>query len=232
VFDGRIGITAGAGREGVMADRRCSHFVQDQYFDEDADPRCFACMRPLSEHDPIKTTSVVTAEPREPADPPRPFTPEQVGIGYFTTLLSAYITDPTALHAASVEMRDWVARLLRQPPADWQPIATAPKMQTILLFAVTDIAPDGTVRNWRKETGCWMTGYDTDSCRKQNLTPWRWGSDQLKTYQVQPTHWMPLPPSPTEALARPASESASSASNPTTPALPAAPERITPKDKE
>jgi hypothetical protein len=169
---------------------------------------------------------------REPADPPRPFTPEQVGIGYFTTLLSAYITDPTALHAASVEMRDWVARLLRQPPADWQPIATAPKMQTILLFAVTDIAPDGTVRNWRKETGCWMTGYDTDSCRKQNLTPWRWGSDQLKTYQVQPTHWMPLPPSPTEALARPASESASSASNPTTPALPAAPERITPKDKE
>lgn len=81
-------------------------------------------------------------------------------------------------------------------PPPWQPIETAPKMRTIPLFAVTDIAEDGTVRNWKMATGSWYTGYEDERSIAQNYTPWEWGSRQLKTYDVQPTHWMPLPAPP------------------------------------
>ena len=83
----------------------------------------------------------------------------------------------------------------------WQPIETAPKMRTILLFAVTDVAANGTVLNWKTATGSWNTGYEDSMAR--GYTPWEWDGHQLKTYDVQPTHWMPLPdppdPSNTEA---------------------------------
>lgn len=65
---------------------------------------------------------------------------------------------------------------------EWQPIATAPKMPTVLLFAITDTETG----NWKMETGFWHDGYDA----------WRWGGHICHTYETQPTHWMPLPPPP------------------------------------
>jgi hypothetical protein len=73
----------------------------------------------------------------------------------------------------------------------WQPIETAPKMKTILLFAVTEIAEDGTVLNWRMESGYWNSGWENDD----NRSPWNWGY-QLYKSDVQPTQWMPLPAPP------------------------------------
>lgn len=72
---------------------------------------------------------------------------------------------------------------------DWQPIETAPKMKTILLFAVTDIGEDGSVRNWKMATGSYHIGYEGDEKR----SPWCWDGRQLAHYEILPTHWMPLP---------------------------------------
>ena len=71
---------------------------------------------------------------------------------------------------------------------DWRPIETAPKMKTILLFAVTDIDETGEVKNWRMATGFWHTGYEE----------WEWEGRTVKSYDHQPTHWMPLPEPPME----------------------------------
>lgn len=78
----------------------------------------------------------------------------------------------------------------------WQPIESAPKMRTVLLFAVTDVAEDGTVRNWKMATGSYHMGYEDERSKARGYTPWEWGGHQLKAYEVQPTHWMPLPPPP------------------------------------
>lgn len=45
---------------------------------------------------------------------------------------------------------------------EWQPIETCPKMRTVLMFAVSDIADDGTVRNWKMATGAWHEGYEDE----------------------------------------------------------------------
>jgi len=81
----------------------------------------------------------------------------------------------------------------------WQPIATAPKMRTILLFAVTDVDEHGRVLNWKKATGFWHTGYDDARSKATGYTPWNWEGHQLKLHDHQPTHWMPLPASPQDA---------------------------------
>ena len=70
----------------------------------------------------------------------------------------------------------------------WQPIKTAPKMRTILLFAVTDIDEVSRVRNWHMATGFWHSHEKT----------WVWEGDFLRPYDVQPTHWAPLLPPPEE----------------------------------
>lgn len=64
----------------------------------------------------------------------------------------------------------------------WQPIETAPKMRTILLFAVTDTETG----NWKMATGFWHTGWNE----------WEWDGRILKGYDTKPTHWSPLPPPP------------------------------------
>lgn len=74
----------------------------------------------------------------------------------------------------------------------WQPIETAPKMKTILLFAVTDTDDAGKVRNWRMGTGFWHSGYEEDG------SPWRWEGQQVRAWEAQPTHWQPLPEPPKE----------------------------------
>lgn len=70
----------------------------------------------------------------------------------------------------------------------WRPITTAPKMKSVLLFAVTDIAEDGRVRNWKMGTGFWHSGYEA----------WEWEGRILRSYDVNPTHWHPLPRPPSE----------------------------------
>ena len=80
--------------------------------------------------------------------------------------------------------------------ATWQPIATAPKMRTILLFAVTEQDADGRVTNWKYATGSWRMGYEDERAKAEGYTPWCWAGNQLKVYDVQPTHWRPLPPNP------------------------------------
>lgn len=75
---------------------------------------------------------------------------------------------------------------------EWQPIETAPRMKTILLFAVTDVAEDGRIRNWRMGTGFYHTGYESHEKRG----PWNWEGRHLASYDIHPTHWMPLPEAP------------------------------------
>lgn len=82
------------------------------------------------------------------------------------------------------------------PAPPWQPIETAPKMQTILLFAVSDIGERGEVKNWKMATGSWHTGYDNDRSKTEGYSPWNWDGRQLKIYELHPTHWMPLPSPP------------------------------------
>lgn len=78
---------------------------------------------------------------------------------------------------------------------EWQPIETAPKMKTILLFAVTDQENDGTVRNWRMGTGFYHEGWiGCDDMR--DYSPWSWEGDHIPPYGHLPTHWMPLPAAP------------------------------------
>lgn len=69
----------------------------------------------------------------------------------------------------------------------WQPIETAPKMRNIILFAVTDAAEDGRIRNWKMDTGYWSQGHKG----------WVWSGYEVRSYMIQPTHWMPLPEPPT-----------------------------------
>ena len=76
---------------------------------------------------------------------------------------------------------------------EWKPIETAPKMKTVLLFAVTDIGPSGEVRNWKMASGFWHSGYVDGH---DNSTPWNWEGRQVKTYEPSPTHWMPMPEPP------------------------------------
>lgn len=64
--------------------------------------------------------------------------------------------------------------------SEWHPIATCPKMRTVILFAVTDVADDGTVRNWKMASGSWHTGYEDDRSKAEGYTPWRWDGHQLK----------------------------------------------------
>lgn len=80
--------------------------------------------------------------------------------------------------------------------SDWQPIATAPKMRVLLLFAVSDVADDGTVRNWKMATGSYHTGYEDERSKERGYSPWSWDGHQLKVYELHPTHWMPLPDPP------------------------------------
>jgi hypothetical protein len=73
----------------------------------------------------------------------------------------------------------------------WRPIDSAPRMKTILLFAVTDIGEGGAILNWRMGSGCWHSGWENDD----RYSPWEWGR-QLYKYDVQPTHWMEMPKPP------------------------------------
>lgn len=77
------------------------------------------------------------------------------------------------------------------PVNSWQPIETAPRMRTILL-AVPE--PCGDPRHWKIASGFWHSGYADES--EGDPTPWCFEGRQLRAYEVQPIHWMPLPEPP------------------------------------
>ena len=68
----------------------------------------------------------------------------------------------------------------------WQLIETAPKQKVILLFAVTSSDPE----NWKMDTGHWLDGF------RGEPGYWIWEGRKLAAYEIQPTHWMPLPEPP------------------------------------
>jgi hypothetical protein len=72
------------------------------------------------------------------------------------------------------------------PIEPWRPIETAPKMKNIILWAATDVSDSGEIKNWKMETGYWNAGAET----------WVWGGSQVRKYDIQPTHWLPMPPPP------------------------------------
>jgi Protein of unknown function (DUF551) len=69
---------------------------------------------------------------------------------------------------------------------NWQLIKSAPKNKTVILWAATDVADNGEIKNWKMDTGYW-------SCAAEC---WTWEGCQVRKYDVQPTHWMPLPEPP------------------------------------
>ncbi len=70
----------------------------------------------------------------------------------------------------------------------WQDIATAPKQKVILLWALTDTETG----NYKMATGYWMPGFGDEP------GAWEWEGRRLKAYDVQPTHWQPLPVPPSK----------------------------------
>jgi len=98
--------------------------------------------------------------------------------------------------AAGVDVRsvvDFIVAQLGQqaaPAPSWQDIETCPRMQTVLLFAWDG---DG---HWKMDSGFWHDGFDNETGRAGNYTPWNWGGKQLKIYETQPTLWHALPAPP------------------------------------
>jgi hypothetical protein len=70
--------------------------------------------------------------------------------------------------------------------SEWRSIQTAPHMKNLLLWAATDVADTGEIKNWKMDTGYWSEGAQC----------WTWSGYQVRKYDIQPTHWMPLPEPP------------------------------------
>lgn len=96
--------------------------------------------------------------------------------------------DDGAGRIADAILADETVRLKAALSTKWQPIATAPKMKNIILFAVTDRSESGDVRNWKMDTGYWSTGAEC----------WTWSGYQVRKYDISPTHWQQLPEPPEE----------------------------------
>lgn len=96
---------------------------------------------------------------------------------------AAQATGVAARHLAQVrDMARQQARAAIAAADQWRPIETAPTQKIILLFAVTDQTMNPP--NWKMATGFWTP------------SGWWWDGRQLKDYDHQPTHWMPLPQPP------------------------------------
>jgi hypothetical protein len=140
-----------------------------------------------------------------PQDPAGAVRRERVDIAHAVEAIAAII-EPwrdgkvlrQRIHSELTKLVAGPAPVSEGAPRDWQAIETAPKMRTILLFAVSDVAKDGTAKNWTMATGSWHTGYEDVRSKEQGFSPWNWGGRQLKVYELHPTHWMPLPLPPTE----------------------------------
>jgi len=79
--------------------------------------------------------------------------------------------------------------LTKAEASEWATIETAPRDgENILLFAITDMGEDGTIRNWKMATG-WWSGPNPGG-------NWNWEGRWLQPWETCPTHWMPLPEPP------------------------------------
>lgn len=71
---------------------------------------------------------------------------------------------------------------------DWQPIETAPKDgEWVLLFSPDSIEPQSFVGQWRDDDNPWGGSWWSDY------------PDAAYPIDSDPSHWMPLPPSPNQA---------------------------------
>lgn len=70
-----------------------------------------------------------------------------------------------------------------KPDSGWQPIESAPKMRSVILWADTS-TPD--FPNWHMGSGHFST----------DLNAWIWEGETVREWAHPPTHWMPLPPAP------------------------------------
>ena len=82
--------------------------------------------------------------------------------------------------------------------AGWRPIAEAPKTGQTLLFGYFNSA-----KKWRTTRGQWMSqDYIDEYAEEPELMESGWHEttvedDDGKCWPIEPTHWMPLPASPT-----------------------------------
>lgn len=139
----------------------------------------------------VKTIDRLTAKLATPPTPPLPAEVERIAQRLSDLVERAPDDDVLVFHRGLIAV---AASLLSRWPGGWRPIETAPKMKTIMLFAVTDRSEDGAVKNWKMETGFWHSGF----VDHHDMSPWRWCGRQLATYDVQPTHWSQLPEPPHE----------------------------------
>lgn len=111
--------------------------------------------------------------------------------------LNAFCADKAANIGSEWNLcEDAAAEITRLRKAqEWLPIESAPKMKSVLLFAVTDIGDDGSIRNWRMGTGFHHEGWE-GSNEQNGYSPWCWEGRHVAPWEVQPTHWQPLPSAP------------------------------------
>ncbi len=107
--------------------------------------------------------------------------------------LTADLENTTAKFMGEMRQRNELLRQLSERTAQWQPIETAPESLTILLFAVTDRDAAGAPLNWKTATGYRVPG---TVHKYENETEWQWDGRRVKTWDIVPTHWMPLPGAP------------------------------------
>jgi len=87
---------------------------------------------------------------------------------------------------------------VKQEPSEWMPIETAPKDGRTLLLGYFN-----SHQKWRTMRGQWMSEeHITENWEDPDYSPPGWyetvveGDDIPNCWYTEPTHWMPLPPSP------------------------------------
>jgi len=95
----------------------------------------------------------------------------------FKNLRAALAASPEGLARPQTE---------EKPDSGWQPIESAPKMRSVILWADTS-TPD--FPNWHMGSGHFST----------DLNAWIWEGETVREWAHPPTHWMPLPKPPAGA---------------------------------
>lgn len=98
----------------------------------------------------------------------------------------------------SIHAEKWVKRALGgatpEPPAEWQPIETAPKDREVLgwfpYYATQQAGGSVWVIRWREDQ------YSKNPKPYFEASGWVWGIRDQRA--KQPTHWMPLPTRPSQ----------------------------------
>lgn len=92
---------------------------------------------------------------------------------------------------ARVTMQDgsvWI------PEPQWRAIETAPLNKQILMWAATDVADNGAIKNWKLDAGYIIDQSQHGGSAREYSWPHR-----LAIYEIEPTHWQPIPNVPDAA---------------------------------